>query len=205
MSLRNRRHPWRRLLLVAGAMSLFMLGYQWGNRYRQPPSHLDMSHIHGVWVMPPIALPEFQLRDSFGREFARTALENGWTLLAFGDLAHASGQRAVQRLLDVRQRVADQAALVKTLRLVLVTTTETPNLARDFAGLTTSLSILAGESSHIQPLRDVLSATDDDAPTLYVIGPGGQLLALFPETEHGAAMAEDLKAMFHAPETPKKT
>ena len=205
MFLRNRHRLWIRIVFVLGAIALFLFGYQWGNRYQQSPS--ETLVIDGVLVRPPVALPDFQLKDPFGRAFDRKTLESGWSLLAFGDLSRASGQLAVQRLIDVRNRVADQAALGQALRLVLIATAETPNLARDFAGLSTALLILGGEASRVDPLRNALSSTDDDAPTLYVIGPGGHLLALFPDTQDGAAMAEDLKALFHAlaPLTPKKT
>ncbi|MBK5963833.1 hypothetical protein CCR95_06970 [Thiocystis minor] len=198
MFLRNRHRLWIRIVFVLGAISLFIFGYQWGNRYQQQPS--ETLAIDGVLVRPPVTLPDFQLKDPFGRAFDRKTLESGWSLLAFGDLSRASGQLAVQRLIDVRNRVADQAALGQALRLVLIATAETPTLARDFAGLATSLFILGGESSRIAPLRDALSSLDDETPTIYVIGPGARLLALFPDTETGAAMAEDLKALFYAHE-----
>ncbi|WP_295408406.1 hypothetical protein [uncultured Thiocystis sp.] len=196
MFLRNRHRLWIRIFFVLSAIALFLFGYQWGNRYQQSPS--ETLAIDGVLVRPPVTLPDFQLKDPFGREFDRKTLESGWSLLAFGDLSRASGQLAVQRLIDVRNRLADQAALGQALRLVLIATAETPTLARDFAGLTTSLFILSGESSRIAPLRDALSSLDDEAPALYVIGPDARLLALFPDRETGATMAEDLKALFHA-------
>ncbi len=197
---RNRHKPWIRIVFILMAISLFILGYQWGNHYRQPRSTAPI--ITGVLVRPPITLPDFQLKDPLGREIARKTLETGWSLLAFGDLARASGQLAIQRLIDVYNRVADQTALRQALRLVLITTTETPTLARDFAGLSTSLLILGGEASHVDPLRNALSSMDEDAPILFIIGPGGHLLALLPDTEDGAAMAEDLKALFNAPAPP---
>jgi hypothetical protein len=205
MFLPNRHQPWVRILFISIAILLFMLGYQWGNGYLPPPS--EPPRIGGVLIRPATILPDFQLQDSFGRVIERKTLETGWSLLAFGDLARASGQLAVQRLIDVGNHVADQTELRQALRLLLITTTETPNLARDFAHLSTSLSILGGEAARIDSLRNALSSRDDDAPTLYVIGPGAHLLALLTETQDGTAMAEDLKALFisttpRRPDTP---
>ncbi|EXJ16551.1 SCO family protein [Imhoffiella purpurea] len=193
MFLRNRHSLWVRLLVVLGAMSLFVLGYQWGNRHQHPDA--EIPAIEGVLLQPPGDLPGFGLSDAFGRPFDQTRLADRWTLIGFGDLSHASGQRGIQRLIEVYNRVADQRELRERLQLVLVTTAEQPMLARRFAGLSPALHILGGDGDEIARLRGALGAGADAPLTLFVIAPGGYLLALFPDREDGSAMAEDLKAI----------
>ncbi|NEX21609.1 hypothetical protein G3480_15035 [Thiorhodococcus mannitoliphagus] len=194
MFLRNRHSLWLRLVMVLGAMALFVLGYQWGNRHQQGGD--GPTRINGVLVRPVGAIPNFALRDALGQAFDQTHLASGWTLMAFGDLAQASGQRSVQRLVDAYNRVADQPQLRRSLQLVLVTTREAPSLARNFARLSPALHILGGDGEEIDRLQAALGLADDAAPTLFLFGPGGYLVALLPAQESGQAVAEDLKAVY---------
>jgi hypothetical protein len=193
MFLPNRHRLGVRLVFALGAMALFVLGYQWGNQH--PFGRAEPAQIHGFLVQPPGALPEFSLRDPFGRPVGRTELAAGWTLLAFGDLAEASGQRAAQRLIETRNRLADQSKLIESLQLVLIQTSERLALARDFARLSPALRPLAGAPESIVPLREALGLASEIGPTLFVIGPGARLLAILPETESGSETAEDVKRL----------
>lgn len=85
-----------------------------GNRYQCDPA--EPAQIRGVLVQLPGEIPEFSLRDPFGRALRRADPATGWTLLAFGDLAEASRQRAAQRLIETRNRLADQPALTASLQ-----------------------------------------------------------------------------------------
>ncbi|MBK1723697.1 hypothetical protein [Thiocystis violacea] len=194
MLLRNRHNLWLRLVFALGAMALFVFGYQWGNQHQRDGG--EPTRINGVLVRPSGAIPNFALRDPFGQAFDQGHLAEHWTLMAFGDLAQASGQRAVQRLVDASNRVADQADLRRALQLVLVETRDAPALARDFARLSPALRILGGGAEEIARLRAALGLGEDEEPTLFVFGPGAQLIALLPATETGGAVAEDLKAIF---------
>jgi hypothetical protein len=205
MFLKNRHRLWVRLVLMLAAISLFILAYQWGNQYQRRSAEPPV--IGGLLISPPASLPDFELKDTLGRSFDQGGLAQGWTLLAFGDLSRASGQLAVQRLIDVYNRVADERALREQLRLVLIKTADAPNLGRDFASLLPALSVLSGDPEQINRLRDSIGLGDEETPALLVFGPGGYLVAFLPESQDGAAMAEDLKAI-HAsafvllPETP---
>lgn len=194
MHLRNRHNLWLRLLFALGAMALFVFGYQWGNQHQHGVS--QPLRIEGVLIRPPGVIPNFALRDPFGQVFDQDDLADGWTLMAVGDLADASGQRAVARLIDAYNRVADQPSLRKSLELALVTPNETPERARDFARLSPALHILTGDDVDIARVRDSLGLADDAQPTLFVFAPGAHLIALFPPTEAGNAVAEDLKTLF---------
>jgi hypothetical protein len=199
MFLRSRHSPWVRLAFALGAMGLFLLGYQWGNEYQR--RHAKPPVISGVLVRPPAAIPGFRLQDPLGRLFDQETLAAGWTLLTFGDLASAQGQLAVQRLIDVYNRVADEEGLHEALRLVLVTTSDAPNLARDFARLSPALYVLGGETAELERLKSALGDTGQSGPPLYVFVPGGYLVALLPERGDGPTMAADLTALYRGVHT----
>ncbi len=193
MLLRNRHSLWVRLFFALGAMGLFIFGYQWGNQYQRKTASPPV--IDGVLVRPPVNVPGFALVDSQGRPFDQDTLAEGWTLLTFGDLSAASGQLAVQRLMDVYQRVDDEPDLQRALRLALVTTSDAPNLARDFARLSPALRILSGEPGEIERLVAALGGLGGGEAPLFVFAPGGHLIALLTQTEDRARLAEDLIAL----------
>ncbi|MFB1486921.1 MULTISPECIES: hypothetical protein [unclassified Thiocapsa] len=199
MFLRNRHPIWIRLVLMLAAISLFVLAYQWGNQYQRRSDAPPV--IGGLLIRPPASLPDFELREALGRPFGHKDLSEGWTLLAFGDLSRASGQLAVQRLIDVYNRVADERALRKQLRLVLVTPGDDSNLHRDFSGLMPALRILGGEAEQIERLRADIGLGASDTAAIFVVAPGGYLLAFLPETQGGAQMAVDLKAIHAGSDT----
>ena len=194
MLLRNRHSPWLRIAFMLGAIGLFLFGYQWGNQYKS--KHAQPPVINGVLVRPPATVPGFRLLDPRGRVFDQDTLAAGWTLLTFGDLSRAQGQLAVQRLIDVYNRIGGDADLQRALRLVLVTTTDAPNLARDFSRLSPALSILAGDAGETGRLRAALGTGEDADPLVFVFAPGGYLIALLTNDEDGSAMAADLGALY---------
>ena len=191
---RNRHSPWLRIAFMLGAIGLFLFGYQWGNQYKS--KHAQPPVINGVLVRPPATVPGFRLLDPRGRVFDQDTLAAGWTLLTFGDLSRAQGQLAVQRLIDVYNRIGGDADLQRALRLVLVTTTDAPNLARDFSRLSPALSILAGDAGETGRLRAALGTGEDADPLVFVFAPGGYLIALLTNDEDGSAMAADLGALY---------
>jgi len=194
MFLRNRHNPWLRLGMAVLAGLLFLVGYQWGNYYQRandgPPT------IQGVLLRPPVRLPELTLTDALGQAVDRDALGEHWTLLAFGDLAGASGQLAIQHLIDVYNRLGDRDELHQALRLVLVTNAEASRLGRDFMALSPALQVLGGTDAQIGPLRDALGAGPGDRQPIYVLAPGAWLVALLPDDESRAAMAEDVATLY---------
>lgn len=201
MFLPNRHRWWFRLAVMMGAVGLFLAGYHWGNQVQRARAALPA--IDGVLVRPPAAVPRFRLQDPNGRVFDQGSLAGGWTLLAFGDLTGASGQRAVARLIDLYNRVSDQEDLYRALRLVLVTPDDfaerTGGPALDFARLSPALWVLGGPAAERARLAGALGAAagapsgttaaarpapGPDPGTLYCFAPGGALIALFTgETE----------------------
>jgi len=199
----NRRSLPVRLVMIAAAAGLFVVGYQWGNRFQHrggPPT------IAGVLVSPPVALSDFALQDPEGRPVSRDRLSQGWTLLTYGDLTQAQGHLAVNRLLEVYNRLADHPALRAGLRLVLVQTRDAPNLARDFDRLNPSLTIAGGGAEELDRLAEALGGAppplpgDAEGPTLFLIAPGAHLVALFTPVQGPATIATDLAALSETPE-----
>lgn len=193
MFLRSRHSPWVRLAFALGAMGLFVLGYQWGNEYQR--RHGRPPAISGVLVRPPAVIPGFRLEDPLGRPFDQDTLATGWTLLTFGDLSAIQGQLAIQRLIDVYHRIAGEEKLHRALRLVLVTTTDAPNLARDFARLSPALYVLGGEAAELDRLRASLGVGPEAEQPFFVFAPGGYLVALLTERGDNAELASDLLAL----------
>ncbi len=208
MFLPNRHRWWFRLAVMMGAVALFLAGYHWGNQVQRARSALPA--IGGVLVRPPAAVPRFRLEDPNGRVFDQGSLAEGWTLLAFGDLTGASGQRAVARLIDLYNRVSDQEDLYRGLRLVLVTPDDlgerTGGPAPDFARLSPALWVLGGPAAERERLGAALGAEPgapvgarpglgSDLDTLYVFAPGGALIAAFTGETEPARTAADLTAL----------
>jgi hypothetical protein len=204
MFLPDKRRPlWVRLVMIAAAAGLFVVGYQWGNRFKH---HRGPPAIAGVLVSPPIELSDFHLQDPDGLPVDRERLGQGWTLLTYGDLTSAQGHLAINRLIEIRNRLADHPELSADLRLVLVQTSDAPNLARDFSRLTPSLLIAGGGPNELAKLADALGGApppvpgDDAGAMLFLIAPGARLVALFTPGQGPATVATDLVALSEYPD-----
>jgi hypothetical protein len=184
---------------MVSAVGLFLVGYYWGNQYKYgggPPA------IEGVLIAPALPLPAFELRDAMDRPFGEEGLAGHWTLLAFGEISQARGQLAVTRMIDISNRLADRADLRDRLQLALAAGAQSPNLARDFAGLSPALRILSGDEAELSRLAAVLGASPHgggEQASLYLITPDGTLVALFPPGQPAEAVASDLTALLEWP------
>jgi hypothetical protein len=194
MLLPNPHRLWVRLLLMAGAAGLFVVGYQWGNRVQR--HRAEPPGIGGVLIRPPVTVPDIRLQDPRGRTFDRRTLSAGWTLMAFGDLSQAGGQLAVQRLIDVYNRVSDREGLYRDLRLALVGPAQAPDLALAFSNLSPALYILGGEPTQVEDLIGALGAAPDGPAGLFVLAPGGYLVALLTADQDRPGLASDLVALY---------
>lgn len=199
----SRRPLVARLIMAVAAVGLFVIGYQWGNQYQRAED--GPLVIGGVLVRPPQPLPELTLEGALGREVASKDLDERWTLIALGGLEGARGHRAVQRLIQVYNRIADDPDLQADLQLWLVGgPISSLAAARDFERLSPHLGVLSADETSGARLRAALGAgvdeTADTAATLYLIGPKGRLLALFPGSQPEQEVAEDLKRIAANPE-----
>jgi len=198
--------PLIRLTLAAVAIGLFAVGYYWGNQHKRRAD--TPSVIEGVLVRPPVEIPSFDLRGADGEAFTVESVLERWTLLAFGDPSQAKGHLTIGRMIEVRNRIATDPDLQEMLQLVLVTERQDPTLAGDFKRLTPALRLLSGEPREREGLRASLGAPSEaatqtavDGTPMYLIGPTGRLLVLFPGTQPPASIASDLSAIAAHAET----
>lgn len=187
-------------MMAVAAIGLFLLAYQWGNQYRYgggPPA------IGGVMLRPAQPLPDFLLHDSAGEPAGRGDLYEHWSLLAFASLSDAGGHRGIARLVEVYNRLADRRDLRKRLRLLVITADAAPALVRDFERLSPAIAVLTGPRDAVAEVAvalgakpdAVLNSSADEPPTLFLLDPSAELVALFPGAQSPAAVAEDVAAM----------
>lgn len=206
MLTRNPHGPLTRLIMAAAAIGLLMVGYYWGNQYKQGDTH--PPSIEGVLIHPPPELPGFGLRDTQDQPFTGDSFDDRWTLLTFGDLSGAPGHLAITRMIEVFNRLAEDPELQARIQLALVAEVQDMALARDFGRLSPALKLLSGEPGEIRRLRASLGASPGTDPSeadasglpLYLIGPSGRLLALFAGTQPPVSVAADLSAIAEHPE-----
>jgi cytochrome oxidase Cu insertion factor (SCO1/SenC/PrrC family) len=200
MFLPNRRSPAARLTLVTAAIGLFLLGYYWGNRYQY--GSRGPAPIDGILVTPPLLLPEFTLQDQHLQPFTPDNLSGHWSLFAVGALPRAEGQRAVARLIQVYNRIADQPELQRELILVLVATAGERRETQDFARLSPALKLLSGEAVELARLEEFFGYDPTDADTrgtVYLVDPKGRMLALFARDQQPDSVAQDIKTISDHP------
>lgn len=187
--------------MALAAIGLFLLAYQWGNQYRYDSGEPPV--IGGVLIRPPQPLPDFVLYDTAGEPVERGALLERWSLLGFGHLSGAGGHRGISRLVAVSNRLADAPDVRGRLRLLLATADAAPSLARDFERLSPTIAVLSGERNAITELaaalgadaERVLDGASDTPPTLFLVDPRAELVAIFPGALSAATIAEDVAAL----------
>jgi len=206
MLVANSRGPAVRLVMVAAAIGLFMVGYYWGNRYKHgDPAPLS---IEGVLVRPPLELPGVELQDARGQAFTTDSFKDRWTLLTFADPGRAPGHLAITRMIEIQNRLAASPELQARLQLALVAESRDPALAQDFGRLSTALKLLSGVPGEVRKLRvsvgasprnDVGAEVEGD-PAFFLIDPSGRLQSFFPGTQPPASIASDLSAIAEHPQ-----
>ncbi|MFP4062169.1 MAG: SCO family protein [Halochromatium sp.] len=206
MKRRSSRPLLARLIMALAAVGLFLVGYQWGNRFQR--DHEAPLRIDGVLVRAPSVLPELNLRGPRG-PITNADLRGRWSLLAFGSPGSAAGHRGVARLIEIANRVADQPELHEDLRLLLISADDAPGLARDFEQLMPRLRVLSASRQALGELREALGAGHASAsspeesgatpPPLFLVGPQARLVAVFTGAQPAASVAEDLKTLAARP------
>ena len=196
MFLPNRRSPVARLALITAAIGLFLLGYYWGNRYqygsRTPPA------IDGILVTPPPPLPAFALEDQQLQPITRDDLSGHWSLFAVAALSRAEGHRAVARLIQVHNRLADQPDLQRELALMLIATAGERREFQDFARLSPALKLVSGDAAELARLEEFFGydpAEPDTLGILYLVDPQGRMLALFARELEANRVAQDIRTI----------
>ncbi len=200
MLLRNPHSPVSRLLLIIGAIGLFVVGYYWGNQYQRTGT--EAPPISGILVLPPQQLPDFDLTNPFDEHLSLSSFVGDWIILTFADLSQAQGHLAVNRLIQTYNSLAAEPQLQQSVRMILVATTDAPNLARDFSQLSPGFDVLSGEPEELIRLRAALGIQDTMPNTeipLFLIDPESELIALFPRDQPPVDIAADLSTINEHP------
>ncbi len=186
-----------RLFMALAAIGLFLIGYQWGNQYGRRGD--TQPTLTGVLVRAPEPLPAFTLHGADGWPLGPESLADAWTLLAFARLDGPVGHRVIGRMIEVHNRLAGDRDLQADLQLALISADAIPRLARDFERLSPALHVVTGERDQIAIARAALGAGPGDPvdtpPPLFLVDPGGRLIALFTGTQPAADIATDIEAL----------
>ncbi len=200
MLLKNPHSPISRLLFIIGAIGLFVVGYYWGNQYQRTGT--EAPPISGILVLPPQPLADFDLANPFEEHVGLSSFTGEWLLLTFADLSQAQGHLAVNRLVQVYNSLAAEPQLQRSVRMILVSTTDAPNLARDFSQLSPGFDVLSGDQDELMRLRAAFgmqNAMLDTEIPLFLIDPESELIALFPQDLPPVAIAADLSTINEHP------
>ncbi len=197
----TRRNPWLRLAFLSLAAVLFVFGYLWGNRYKQP----EVPEVHSaILLRPALHLPDFQARDYRGAEVKLSTLHGRWTLLLAGQLDDPGTGRGLVHLTRVYNRLAARPDVQKDLRLLLLSPApgrDGPDRLQDTVfSYNPDMDAATGEPEALAGLFAALgitAATDSDS-TLYLLDPQGRAVAVFTNNDDPASIAEDLRAIQEA-------
>lgn len=191
-----------RLSLAAVAIVLFLLAYQWGNRYQASPS--SQPDIAGLRIAPAKPfLPAPDSPDAHDEDISSPRLLGKWTLLARSDATEPAHSPTVDRLVEVYNRLADQPHLRRSLQVVLIATWPASPPTGDFARLSPAFHYLTADDPLWSRWHAAVSAIDlparagstDAPPTLFLIDPRARLVVVFPARQAPASIAVDLVTM----------
>jgi len=197
------RNPWLRLGLFAGAAALFVLGYYWGNQYKQP----EQAEVESaVLLRPPLMLPEFQAEDADGGSFGRRELEGRWHLLLVAALDAPTTGDGLAQMNRIHNRLGEHPGLREAVRPLLIS----PDPERDSAErlqqtvghYNPDLLTAAGTKTDLAELLAALGTDHGHArrqpATLYLLDPQVQVPALFTAEQEPAAVARDIREIIQA-------
>jgi cytochrome oxidase Cu insertion factor (SCO1/SenC/PrrC family) len=190
-----------RLAALSLAAGLFVLGYFWGNRYKQPePPEVQSA----ILLRPALHLPDFQALDYQGTELDLAALEGRWTLLLAGRLDDPGTARGLVHLTRVYNRLAAHPGIQRELRILLLSPEPEMDTAERLQDTVFSynpeMNAAAGEPAALAGLFAALGVADsaNDVPTLYLLDTQVQALAVFNGSDDPASIASDLRSIQEA-------
>ncbi len=189
----RRQGPLHRLLLIVAAVSLFMIGYYWGNQYKQSPR----PKLSAVMLRPPVVLPLEGLTDARHRPFDAARLKGHISLIAVGDSNRQGGRTLLTRLVRIRNRLVDRPRLQKSILIVFIDTTGgvSAPMADQLAAYGSGFLGVSGDPDALIHIRKTLGIDGDKgASSLFLADPEGRIVALFPASQAVDAIAADLKA-----------
>lgn len=203
INLTARRGLLPRLILAAAAIGLFLTAYQWGSQYRFA-AH-GPAEIAGVRIVPPRPVPDEAQGLATASDAAGDTLPliGAWTLLAIAEAEPAPPHAALNRLIEIYNRLADRPVLRAAMQIILMTDREPSN-----GGLeqpSPALHQIAVGAERIALWRATLGLGNADndgavdavaAPqALFLLDPEARLIAFFPSQQAPSAIAADLTTL----------
>ncbi|HIP53027.1 MAG TPA: hypothetical protein EYH03_03330 [Chromatiales bacterium] len=191
-----RRHgPLHLLTLVAVAIGLFMIGYYWGNQYKQT----QQPELAAVMLRPPVAPPLEGLVDHEGRVFDIQRLRGHLSIMALGDSADEGGRALLGRLVRIRNRLVDSPQLRNTLQIVFIdialAADESAQPQSWVAAYGAGFVAVSGPTDALSRLATILGLPPGKgSDALFLADREGRIVALFPHRQEVDSIAADLKA-----------
>jgi hypothetical protein len=187
----------RRLLILVLAILGFCLAYYAGQRQKQHDRVLPQ--IDGVLINPPLAPPDFELRNQAGEPVSTTDLEGHWSLLMLDPSHETAPSAALTRLIQVHNRMARDPELQRQMRFFYLPAHGDREHAISFAAMSDNIHALYGEPGTVDKLFAALGGNSNaEQDTLYLIGPNARVHALFTRDEDAATIADDLSNLISA-------
>ncbi|MES9852640.1 MAG: hypothetical protein ABW170_12515 [Candidatus Thiodiazotropha sp. L084R] len=180
----------RRFVILTLALLTFGLAYYAGISQK---TSRDIPNIHGISIYPPTPVPTFELLDQAQQPFDNQRLINHWSLLMFDPGGSSQPTSAFTRLLKVHNRIADHPELQQKAHYLYLPKSTEAVLDHTITQLSSNIFGLQGSPSQIEETFNRFGVDlNSSDPVLYLIGPEGNLHALFTDEVDAATIAKDL-------------
>ncbi|MEJ2620795.1 MAG: hypothetical protein P8163_11155, partial [Candidatus Thiodiazotropha sp.] len=179
----------RRLVILTLALITFGLAYYAGFTQKSHP----VPHIQGVSIVPPTPTPPFMLLDHNGANYDDQRLLGHWSLLMLDPTGQQQPAPAFIRLMKVHNRMATHPQLQSATHFLYLSKYSGAGLQPSTSYLSNNLIALHANPDKTEQTFLRFGVTSDaNTPSLYLIGPQGNLHALFTDAVDAATIAGDL-------------
>jgi cytochrome oxidase Cu insertion factor (SCO1/SenC/PrrC family) len=179
----------RRFVILTLALITFGMAYYAGFTQKSHP----VPPIQGVSIAPPTPAPPFKLQDQNGANYDDQRLLKHWSLLMLDPTGLEQPAPAFIRLMKVHNRLATHPQLQNTIHFLYLPKFSSAGLESSTSYLSNNLIGLHGAPEAIEQTFLSFGVTGEaNTPSLYLIGPQGNLHALFTDAVDAATIARDL-------------
>ncbi|MCG7962997.1 MAG: hypothetical protein N0E54_09890 [Candidatus Thiodiazotropha taylori] len=185
----------RRFVILTLALLTFGMAYYAGFTQKDH----KIPDIQGVSILPPTPAPTFTLQDHTGADYDEQRLHDHWSLLMLDPTGQAQPAPAFNRLMKVHNRLASHPELQQQTHFLYLPKFSAASLESSTSYLSGNLFGLQGSVEQIEQTFLSFAVTEETGqPTLYLIGPQGNLHALFTDAVDAATIARDLIKLIHS-------
>jgi len=186
--------------MLAAAAGLFLLGYYWGNQYKE----VEIPELSAaVALRPALPLPDFLAADASGHAFGPARFQDRWTLLLTAAADQVATADRLAQLNRVYSRLAEHSRTQEQVQMVLLS--RRPGSAgsdgplSDLRRHNPLLITASGQGERLDVLWSSLGADGSPGSAgLYLVDPRAQVVALFTADGHPANIAADVHALVNA-------